>query len=32
MIDNGIEFFGLWIRELNEISYPEDIEKVEDRI
>jgi len=32
MIDDGIKFTGIPIKYLNEISYPEDIKKVEDRV
>jgi len=32
MIKDGIEFTGIRVKELNEITYPEDIEKVEVRI
>jgi len=32
MIEDGIKFTGIPIKYLNEISYPEDIKKVEDRI
>lgn len=32
MIDDGIEFTGIKIDELNEITYPEDIKMVEERI
>jgi hypothetical protein len=32
MINDGIKFYGVWTDELNEVSYPEDIEKVESKI
>jgi len=32
MIDNGIKFSGFWIDSLNEISYPEDIEDIGNKL